>query len=438
MKKNKIFSNLLIFISKYKLLSNLFSIILILIVILNNIKLIIKKKSIRGLALSHTRFRDDINILNQSPELSIYRIPVKIQYLLLIPFQKYLYKYNNKYFYPLEELRDIKLANQKYLSKLLDFFFRYFKFILSASVSYLQDYDLSKAAKNNGLKYIVLQRENFGIVKKQAEDTFKWHDPFESSSANLIIVHNQSTKKLFQNTKLAKNLPIKALGCLRMDHYIDRLKNKIFKIDKQKKTVTFFSFATNSGCHLAENPRIDAFEQDRGLINFFKNTHNIVINFAKQNPSIQVNIKTKWSQNWIDLIFKNWIEYSGENKFPNNCNVTAFDDPHELIIKSDLVIGFNSTTLLEACLRDIPIIIPKFDEASDIYNDYFDFEEYKNSFIIANNPDEFNYLLNNSLLNTGISEEIKDRRKKLFQNYVSSLDGQSKGRYIEAIKKTTL
>ena len=227
--KNKIFSNLLIFISKYKLLSNLFSIILILIVILNNIKLIIKKKSIRGLALSHTRFRDDINILNQSPELSIYRIPVKIQYLLLIPFQKYLYKYNNKYFYPLEELHDVKISNQKYLSKILNLFFNYFEFILTASVSYLQDMDLSRAAKKNGLKHIVLQRENFfGIVDKQASDVMKWYIPLEETNANLIIVHNESTKLLFKNTKMAVNTNIEALGCLRMDNYIDRLKNKTF------------------------------------------------------------------------------------------------------------------------------------------------------------------------------------------------------------------
>lgn len=332
----------------------------------------------------------------------------------------------------------IKISNQKYIIKILNLFFQYFKFLLTASVSYVQDYDISKAAQKSGLKHIILMRENLFIIKKQNDDATNFYKPFEKSTADLLIVHNQSSKKLFEKIKMFENSNIKALGCIRMDKYLEKLnKNKvIIKDSKFTKNITFFSFSTNSGCHLAETPRIAAFEKKRGLVKFFKNTHNMVIHFAKQNPSIQVNIKTKWSQNWIDLIFKNWIEYSGENKFPDNCNVTASDDPHELIIKSDLVIGFNSTTLLEAGLRDIPIIIPKFDEASDIYNDYFNFEELKNSFIVANNHDEFNYLLNKSLLNTFISKEIKDRRKKLFQNYVSSLDGQSKGRYIEAIKQT--
>ena len=431
-------TNTLYFISRYKFLSNIFSMFLILIVNFYNVRLFIKKNSIKGLALTHTRFRYDIDILNKSSELSIYKLPLKIQYLILIPFEKYLYEHKDKIFYPNDKLDKIKISNQKYILKILNLFFGYFKFTLTASVSYVQDYDISKAAKKAGLKYIILMRENFGIVKKQADDITNYYNAFEKSTADLLIVHNQSTKRLFGNIKMFENSNIQALGCIRMDEYLEKLKKVRVKDSKFSKNITFFSFSTNSGCHLAETPRIAAFEKKRGLVKFFKNTHNIVINFAKQNPSIQVNIKTKWSQNWIDLIFKNWREYSGDSKFPINCNITALDDPHELIIKSDLVIGFNSTTLLEAGLRDVPIIIPKFDEASDIYNDYFDFEEYKGSFIVVNNPDEFNYLLSKSLSNPGISQEIKERRKILFQNYVSSLDGQTKGRYIEAIKKTIL
>lgn len=436
--KKKFFSSLLIFISKYKLLSNLFSLFLILIVILYNLKLSIKKKTIKGLALNHSRFRDDIIFLNKSSQISIYRLPIIVQYLLLIPFEKYLHKYHHKYFYPLEELRDVKIINQKYLSKILNLFFNYFDFVLTASLSYLQDFDLSRAAKNNGLKHIILQRENFGIVDKQASDILNWYKPLEESSANLIIVHSESTKLLFQNIKLTENSSIEALGCLRMDHYIDRLKIPILKIGKQKKTVTFFSFATNSGCHLAENPKIDAFEKNRGLLNFFKNTHNFVINFAKENPEININIKPKWSKNWEELILKNWKDFSGDFELPNNCKILPLSNPHDLIIISDLVIGFNSTTLLEAGLRDIPIIIPKFDEASGIYEEYFDFIKYQDAFIIVDDVKKLNNVIYDSLFNFTISKEVKERRLTLFETYVSSLDGQSKDRYIEAIKKAII
>ena len=438
MLKKKFLSNLLIFISKYKLLSNLFSIFMILIVILNNLKIFIKKKTIKGLALSHSRFREDINFLNESPEISIYRMPISIQYLLLMPFEQYLYKYHYKYFHPLEELYDVKISNQKYLSKILDLFFNYFEFILTASVGYLQDMDLSRAAKKNGLKHIVLQRENFGIVDKQASDIMKWYKPLEKTSANLIIVHSESTKLLFQNTKMATDANIKALGCLRMDNYIDRLKNKTFKSNHKQKTVTFFSFATNTGCHLAESPKIDAFEKNRGLINFFKNTHNLIIDFAKKNPEININIKPKWKKNWEELILNNWKDFSGESELPNNCKILALSNPHDLIIASDLVIGFNSTTILEAGLRDIPIIIPKFDEAIGIYKEYFDFIKYQDAFFIIEDAKKLNDLIYESLFNFNISKEVKEKRLDLFNRYVSSLDGTTKDRYIEAIKKTII
>ena len=438
MTKKKFITNLLNFISKYKFLSNLFSMFLILIVIFSNLKLFKKKNSIKGLALSSQRFRNDIDILNNSSELSIYSFPMKIQLLLLIPFQEYLYRYNEKYFYPLEELINVKLTNQKYLSKILNLFFSYFKFILTPSVSYLQDFDLSRAAKKNGLKHIALQRENFGIVEKQANDILNWYDQLEKPSANLIIVHNVSTKTLFQNTQFAKNSVIKALGCVRMDNYIDRLKKDIFKKNKLKKTITFFSFATNVGCHLAEQPRIAAFEKNRGLLNFFKNTHNLVIDFAKKSPEIQVNIKTKWEKNWVDLILKNWTEFSRDLDFPENCKVSALGNPHDLMIESDLVIGFNSTTLLEAGLRDIPVIIPKFDEASTIYADHFDFIEYEDGFKIVEDPKKLHDVIYESLLNFNISKEKREIRKNLFQKYVSEMEGQSKERYIESIMKTII
>lgn len=435
---NKVLSNLLIFISKYQLLSNLFSIFMIIIVILNNLKLFNKKKTFKGLALSCSRFRDDINVLNESSQISIYKMPVRFQYLLLIPFEKYLYKYKHKYFYPLEELHDVKKLNQKYLSKILNFFFNYFDFILTASVSYLQDMDLSRAAKSYGLKHIVLQRENFGIVDKQADDMIKWYMSVEETSANLIIVHSESTKLLFQKTKMAAKTNIEALGCLRMDNYIHRLKNKTFKTDAKHKTVTFFSFATNSGCHLAESPKIDAFEKNRGLINFFKNTHNLIINFAKKNSSINIYIKPKWKKNWEELILKNWTDFSGDTELPKNCKILASSNPHDLIMVSDLVIGFNSTTILEAGLRDIPIIIPKFDEANSIYREYFDFTKYKDAFSIVENPNKLNELIHEFLFNFKLSKEVKKKRLDLFNKYVSSLDGQTKDRYIEAIKKTII
>ena len=45
-------------------------------------------------------------------------------------------------------------------------------------------------------------RENFGIVEKQAADIMSYYYPFEKSDADLLIVHNQSTKDLFKNIKM--------------------------------------------------------------------------------------------------------------------------------------------------------------------------------------------------------------------------------------------
>ena len=160
--------------------------------------------------------------------------------MLLIPFEKHLYENKDKYFYPDEKLEKIKIQNQEYLSGILKFFFKYYKFILTASVSYIQDYDLSKSAKKNGLKHIILMRENFGIVEKQAADIMSYYYPFEKSDADLLIVHNQSTKDLFKNIKMFKKSNIEALGCIRMDKYIEKLNLGVTRQNNSKKNHNFF------------------------------------------------------------------------------------------------------------------------------------------------------------------------------------------------------
>ena len=37
---------------------------------------------------------------------------------------------------------------------------------------------------------------------------------------------------------------------------------------------------------------------EKGLVNFFKNSHNLIINLAQNEPNIKVKIKLKWPGKW--------------------------------------------------------------------------------------------------------------------------------------------
>ena len=166
-----------------------------------------------------------------------------------------------------------------------------------------------------------------------------------------------------------------------MDKFIDKIKEskKHSKNQKRKKNIVFFSFLRNVGLYYLENGEYLGSNDEAGLNNFHKNVHNILINFAIMNPEYDLFIKPKMGGHFVKEITDAWKSESTD-KIPRNCHITIEDDPHDLILNADLVITFNSSTLLESGLRNIPVLIPAFDEAVKEYKDYFDFTVYEEGF----------------------------------------------------------
>ena len=92
-------------------------------------------------------------------------------------------------------------------------------------------------------------------------------------------------------------------------------------------------------------------------------TYRAVIELARARPDIRVVLKTKPQSIRLDEVLKSLGEYGGE--LPANFTIVKGGDPIELIAESQVVIGFNSTALLEALAAGKPVIVPDFGEARD-------------------------------------------------------------------------
>ena len=108
--------------------------------------------------------------------------------------------------------------------------------------------------------------------------------------------------------------------------------------------------------------------------------------YAIDNPLIDVIIKMKWySGEAKDNVDNAIIRKTGIN--PNDIdNLFILDNvpAQELIVKSDVVVGFNSTTIVESILYRKNVIVPIFHEAIDKYPDDVSYAEYKDVFYRAN------------------------------------------------------
>ena len=88
--------------------------------------------------------------------------------------------------------------------------------------------------------------------------------------------------------------------------------------------------------------------------------------------------------------------------------------------------------MFESALRDIPIIIPAFDEVKNKYKRFFNFSELSKYFIISKKKN-FVKFFNKKIFKIKIYNFVKKGRFKLFDKYISSVEGDSKKKIIEVI-----
>jgi len=404
---------------RYNFIIKLNSYLVLLIIFLLN-----KKKNSKnyGLILSPGRFRGEIPILKKDEKLELISFPDRLLNYLLIPFEHELINSNKYYFKNSKKTNLLREKIVEYFLILLRPLFKFYniKFMIGASCYYKRDNDISLAGKILGAKYVVFMREN--MAPFEINDHIKYYDGRKITKPDLIFTQCISTCKAYSRMNIFHGARIINIGSLRMSKFIKKIKKlrkskKILKKTKIKNIV-FFSFTYNSSLTFYKDPPIKPFGNE-GLINLFKNSHNRIIEYAKKNKNINLIIKTKWSNNWHDLISKNWLKYSNNIELPKNVKITEEGNVHQMIMKADLVISFFSTTMCEAGLRDIPVIFLNFDEIKKKYKRLLDINWIKKSYFICEKFQNLENDINKYLSYFKINKILRKNRDKSFEEYAS-------------------
>jgi hypothetical protein len=426
-----IFKKLLFFLLRLKLIKILFSRLIYCLIYIYNFKQIrVSKKNI--LILSSYRLRD-LNYLKEIKKFNFLILPTKLQYMIFSKYGKFMIEKKNIFFFNKKKIEKELNQIDFYLEELLGYSLYKFNIniVFSAAANYIQDAIFFPLFKKLNIKITIIQRENQSIQKYQSRIQKKFYSNWEPTLADIILTSNETTKNLLQKILFYKNSKILTIGILRMDNYLKKIKNIKIKKIKSRKQILFFSFIRTVGILIQNDLNLLKKNNEIGLVDFFKNSHNLVIDYAYNNPDVDLIIKHKFGGKFLEDIKKNWEQFKNV-PLPDNCKLVCDDNPHDLIINSDLVISFNSTTIFESGLKDIPIIIPAFDEVTKKYKKYYNFSELEKHFIIANKK-KFIKLIDKNLNNFKISNNLRKGRYKLFNKYVSSTKGNSKKKIIEAI-----
>ena len=259
-------------------------------------------------------------------------------------------KKNQKYLKNFEKSKD-------FFSKILDtkFFLKKEIFFLSFNLAYTEDRALKKACKEKKIKILILHKESVQSKGQREIFTNKYIRVLKPiNNVSKVAVYNEEAKKaLYQNKILDKN-KIYVTGCARAGKYLDQ--NKV-KYKKKIKTILFFLIQNSAGIPFnlkmkqASALSIKGHKQfDWGLLS--KEVTKIMIKLAKKNSEINFIFKGKVS-------FGNkLIDTLNKKKLPKNINLQKGGTAENLINESDLIIGFNTSAVMEAMIAKKYVLIP--------------------------------------------------------------------------------
>ena len=384
------------------------------------------KKKINILALNHNRFIDVLKIINQNSDFQILALPFSWQSRFLLFF----YGYADRKHIGLKSMN--KEVQSKFYSFLKIFLNKYYKLakinlVIGAAIHYRQDIDWGHVSKTIGIPYVVIHKENLyaseGHLKFIAKN-LKERQRFQGSH---VIVHNEIVKKTWVENKFIGDKDISVCGKLVKNSGSSLAANSFFD-------VVFFSFGPGAG--IGKNFTMFPEKEQSGYHNLCRITHLEIINFAIKNPDKKVIIKPKWGGKWINYIYnlahKKNIDLENIKNLVINEKLNSFD----LIENSSVVIAFNSTTILEAALKNKVVIIPCFAEAEKRnLKDTVYFRKYFNLFEIAESSKDLYKKISIGYKNPAKHKEFLQKRIRLYEHYVSPIKGNQIEKCIEILKK---
>ncbi|MBI9074131.1 MAG: hypothetical protein JEZ02_01885 [Desulfatibacillum sp.] len=197
-----------------------------------------------------------------------------------------------------------------------------------------------------------------------------------------------------------------------------------------RPTVLFFSFNHKAGLPVLGRKLPGSYEtlkNDLEKLNVemaSKACHHAMVRLARENPEIQVIIKTKG-----DPKSKRFMAgLLGENPdFPHNLELVEGGDLLGLLNRATVVASFNSTTLFEALALNKPVVIPWFYEIPDPSLKPYTLA-MDDAVSYAKSEDEFLEMMKEKALSPGHADsagELPVEAKKLLEKWCGNPDGKA-------------
>jgi hypothetical protein len=393
------------------------------------------------LALKPERFRGDLDILAEQFGFRILKLKKGWQQKLLELHWESGFSLQLSYYYPEQGTQNMRIQQRvrSFLRRFLPMLLEELKIdcVLGASTYYLDDWDYANVLHEMRFPYVVIYRECLQASDKNIQFQKELTGRLRSFKGSHLLLHNEVTRKAFIDAEYVEPERVSAPGCMRMDPFIQAARKQAEQprqASGRRKRATLFSFVHCSGLPHIGNDFIK--ERDKGFVKLFDETHVAFIKLAVEHPEIDFVLKPKWGAGWIDEMQIPLTPHGIDIRKVENLRILPEADAQQVILDSDVVIGFGSTTLLEAGIAARAVIIPHFAEAVEKeYEEYVLLRGDYDAFDIATSPEHLRKLVLKRLEDPVVPDDVLQRRNDVFERYVSPLRGDASEKYAEIIKQ---
>jgi hypothetical protein len=293
--------------------------------------------------------------------------------------------------------------------------------VIGAHFVYAQDVDWGAVAQQAGFPYIVLFRESLKISGPERAALIEMCRRLGQFEGEKILTGNEIARDCILTAGFAGPEQVQTTGTVRLSKFIALCRRGTPpQPPGVPPTATLFSFNPGSslnglGLHpWPSNPY-------SGWVRLFERTHSAFAAAAFAAPNARFVIKSKWGGMWLARIREALLSRGIDVDTLPNLEISAVKNANDLILESTLVVGFTSTTLLEAGLAGRRILIPDFDESLDpYYENHIKLKEIYPFVEVARSPDDVTRCTVAALENPGfLSTSAKRELTHYFSVFVS-------------------
>ena len=399
----------------------------------NSIKRAVGKENTNrptALVLSYEQFRGDIECLAATKQVRI--LVLNERWLSRLMFQFYpLATGKNKYlpFFsptPADITWEPKKRYRKFLRNFLPQLFERFSvdLVIGHHMHRGVNFDWGAIADQIGYPYVVINRENLFVSEYVCDAVKRRLKKLGQFEGSYVTVHNKIAQKIFSGSGMVPKRKLPVLGCIRMDRFLKQIENST-PPSLENPIITFFTYFSNLGKSEINSPHEQC-----------KNVHRLLVEIARENPHIEVYFKVKpnFYGSWKPMLEEAIAGSLATLDQTPNLHISTTIPAHDLIERSNVVIGFNSTTVLEASIANRHVIVPYFGPWRERqYSKYIYLPNAMHLFNVPSSIEDLKKMIFVCLKNHKIADGLLNERRNLFEEYVSPLDGTATEAHIELI-----